>query len=74
MSGGPVIRERKTWKREAAGLVLLFYWGNVTAVGLELMTATHAGLLEPLVWPVHGFAAAMFGIDWYSKQGPGARP
>ena len=50
----------KTYKREVAflmllGLAALVYTGNVPMV-------------EVMVWPVIGFAAAAFGLDAVAKQ------
>lgn len=62
----------KTFKRETAwgclaGLWLLVLVAMVAAfMGSDITQTT--GLIEVLTWPVFGFAAAAFGLDWHSKQ------
>jgi len=50
----------KTYKRELAALLLL----GLTYV---VYTGDHE-MVEILVWPTFGFAAAAFGFDSYAKQ------
>jgi hypothetical protein len=53
-------KPQKTYKREVAALMLLglgalVYFGDVAMV-------------EIMVWPIVGFAAAAFGLDAVAKQ------
>lgn len=50
----------KTYKREAA-VVLLLWFGY-------LVEFHDVKVVEIVVWPIFGFAAAAFGLDAYSKQ------
>ena len=65
----------KTYKRETAWGVLGAFWGGVLAVAAGYTPDSHLdalqGLLSSAALPVHILAAAMFGVDWYGKQGPG---
>jgi len=65
----------KTYKRETAWGVLCAFWGAVLAVAGGYTPDSHLdalqGLLGSAALPVHILAAAMFGVDWYGKQGPG---
>lgn len=66
----------KTYKRETAWACLGAFWGAVLALGLGQVPATSqdalSGVLSASVLPVHILVAAMFGVDWYGKQGPGS--
>jgi len=65
----------KTYKRETAWGVLGAFWAAVLAVAAGYTPDSHLealqGLLSSSALPVHILAAAMFGVDWYGKQGPG---
>lgn len=70
------ITRAKTYKREAAVGALCAYWGTVQALAWGY-TPEHtldalSGVLNGAVLPVHMLVTALFGADWFGKQGPGA--
>lgn len=56
----PSEKRHKTYKREAA-VVLLLALGGVTYTG-------DIAMVQALVWPIMGFAAAAFGMDSVAAQ------
>lgn len=55
----------KTYKRELAGVMLLFLFG-MTVLGLWYPEAAEAA--QSLKYEVFGFTALAFGLDAYAKQ------
>lgn len=54
------LSSKKTYKREVAVMLLVFfcfvvYMGNI-------------GMVQVIVWPIFAFAMASFGLDGYAKQ------
>ena len=57
--------ERKTYKREIAGVMLIFLFGLVLG-GVWYPSAAAAA--DSLKFEVFGFAAMAFGLDAWAKQ------
>jgi len=72
---GDFMATPKTWKRETAWGALCAYWCSVAALAWghtpEHTLEALSDVLSASVLPVHILAAALFGVDWYGKQGPG---
>ena len=54
------MKKEKTYKREVATIMLLGLGGLVYLGDVEMV--------EVMVWPIVGFAAAAFGLDAVAKQ------
>lgn len=52
--------KNKTWKRELAVVLLLWF--------AYLVETKDENLIKVLVWPVFTYSALAFGIDWYGKS------
>lgn len=52
---------KKTWKREAAFLVMSLFWYVVLSGG-------SIELVKVLVWPVFTLFGLAFGLDWFGKS------
>ena len=57
---------KKTWKRETGALLVLL----VCYVVIEAAKIDPIGTLKIVIVPFLAWAAAAFGLDWYSKQKP----
>lgn len=69
----------KTYKREIAGVVLGFdlclFLISATIYKVSPDEAVFILDIAKFLYPgTMALVAAAFGIDWYSKQGPGAKP
>ena len=54
--------ERKTYKREMAVAVFLFFI-------ITIYTGVDNELVKTLTWPTYTIMALAFGVDWWGKSG-----
>jgi Ca2+/Na+ antiporter len=56
----PLRKKNKTFKREVAILLLVFF--------CFVVFKGDVGMVQVIVWPIFAFAMASFGLDGYAKQ------